>query len=265
MHNSMEARPTRVVYTVIVGAYDGLKDLPALCSGIRCICFTDNKELKARGWEMKLLPRVDPEKRSLINRDYKFLPFLYFEADQSLYVDGNIQLVSDPSELFEKYLSDVDIAIPKHSLRNCAYDEIEECFRQGIIDDNSGSIIRKVLTDDAFPRNYGLYENNIIFRNHNASKLRNAMEMWYSLYKDYARRDQLSLTYCLWKHRVKVKAVTEGPRYSGKYFKMHLHNHHMNLPLLKQLRHRVRINSKRNYVFGLIDYLIGCIEKVAFR
>lgn len=261
----MSSEKARVLYTVIIGDYDGLQALPIFHSQIRCVCFTDNQELKAYGWEMVILQSVDADKRALVNRSYKFFPYLYFEADQSLYIDGNIRLMSDPSALFEKYLSDVDIAIPKHSLRNCAYDEIEECLAQGLINGKTGSAICKILNDDGFPRNQGLYENNIILRNHKAPKLRNAMEMWYSLYKDHARRDQLSLTYCLWKHQVEAKPMTEGPRYSHNYFKMFPHNHHVNLPLLKRMRHNIRINSKLNYAYGLMDYLITGVEKIFMR
>lgn len=261
----MISQKDRVVYTVIIGDYDRLQALPSFHSDIRCVCFTDNKELKAQGWEMVLLPSVDADNRALVNRSYKFLPYLHFEADQSLYIDGNIRLMSDPSVLFEQYLSDVDIAIPRHSLRNCAYAEILECVAQGLIDGKSASAICAMLKEDGFPCNHGLYENNIILRNHNAPKLRNAMEMWYCMYKDHARRDQLSLTYCLWKYQVDVNAVAEGPRYSHRYFKMFPHNHHLNLPLLKRMRHEIRVNSKFNYAYELMEYLISSVEKNAFR
>lgn len=50
-------------------------------------------------------------------------PHLVFtDYDYSVYIDGNIQLVGDPSE-FVNQLSPLGIGLHKHRARNCAYDE----------------------------------------------------------------------------------------------------------------------------------------------
>ncbi|MEY2343406.1 DUF616 domain-containing protein [Proteus mirabilis] len=46
-----------------------------------------------------------------------------------MYVDGNISIIGDMTFIFDKYLKQHDIAIPKHPFRNCIYDEAHYCIK----------------------------------------------------------------------------------------------------------------------------------------
>ena len=63
------------------------------------------------------------------------------------------------------------------------------------------------IKTEGFPQNYGLPENNIIYRKHNKAEIISIMNDWWYMLEHYSRRDQLSLPYVLWKHNIKCENV----------------------------------------------------------
>ena len=57
------------------------------------------------------------------------------------------------------------------------------------------------------PRNYGFCENNILYRKHNNDIIKKIDEEWWYMVKNYAKRDQLSLCYLLWKYGFNIKEM----------------------------------------------------------
>jgi len=63
------------------------------------------------------------------------------------------------------------------------------------------------LHKENFPDNYGLTENNLIYRKHNDSKIISMIEDWWYFIENYTKRDQFSFSYVLWKHGLKPQDI----------------------------------------------------------
>ena len=63
----------------------------------------------------------------------------------------------------------------------------------------------QVLRKSRYPEKNGLYENNLIIRKHNDPALIALILEWWDMLSRYSKRDQLSLVYLLWKHKIQVE------------------------------------------------------------
>lgn len=242
----------RVVYTAIFGGYDRLAPV-AFDSECDFVCFTDDCGLVVPGW--CVIP-VAPEEPGLptaaLNRIYKMLPHRFLvDYDQSLYVDGNIRLVADPSFLFDKYLTPAPIAIPRHRERNCAYQEAEYCVSVGMCRREEIERQLQAYRADGFPPQCGLTENSIILRNHRNSALLALMEAWWQAYCDGGKRDQISLPYLAWKHDIKISDIAEGVRVDDSVFTIGFHCKDEGLPWGSRFARSMRAKRHLRWYFGL--------------
>ena len=195
----------KVIYTPLVGNYDTLKDPEYVMKGWDYLCFSNDLQQKDyTTWQIRPIPH--PEKDKLRQSRYaKLNPHkLLADYEYSLWMDANIEVVSP---LFEQVINDrlaagPLISIPKHPQRNCIYKEAEVCIHKG--KDFKWTIKRQIdyLKSNNFPENHGLYENNIILRKHNDHKIVLLSEDWWKLYRAFSNRDQLSLAFLLWKHKI---------------------------------------------------------------
>lgn len=233
----MRSTQTKVVYTAVFGDYD---HVPAVDVGWDCdfLCFTDNPELVSAGWQVMIV-QLNGEHPAHANRRYKMLPHKYLPNYQrSLYVDGNIKIVADPSPLFRKYLDNGFIAIPKHQDRNCAYVEARLCIKEERVKEEITEQQMKRYAEDRFPREFGMTENGIIFRRHHDEHIIDIMVSWWGEYCSGGRRDQLSLPYLIWKYKIDVLEVAEGPRISANFFKIDPHAVDKAASLMRRLAKR---------------------------
>lgn len=218
----MKSREKKVVYTAVFGDYD---QVPAVNPEWDCdfVCFTDNPDIVSAGWKVVIVP-LNGEAPAQANRHYKMLPHEYLpNYECSLYIDGNIKILADPKPLFEKYLEESLIAIPKHQDRNCAYAEAILCIKGGRVDKDLVESQMARYSAEGFPKQFGMTENGIIFRRHHDETVMALMEAWWQEYCCGGRRDQLSLPYLIWKSKIEVLECTEGPRISAKFFEIELH------------------------------------------
>ena len=117
---------SRVVYTSVFGGYDKLveQNLP---DGWDWKCFSEENSLSLYTDNTRNAKR------------FKVLPHRYLkEYEYSIFIDGNMTIKGDVSELIEKYLSDSNVAFFSHggnSLdgRNCVYDEANTIFELNIL------------------------------------------------------------------------------------------------------------------------------------
>jgi len=75
---------------------------------------------------------------------------------------------------------------------------------------------------EAFPKNFGIGENNILFRKHNSEKGVKIMNDWWDELNSQTKRDQLSLAYVLWKNGEKFNFMDESAR-GNRYFNIKTH------------------------------------------
>lgn len=256
---------SKVVYTAVFGNYDKVQPVN---SEWDCdfICFTDNPTNISKGWEIRIV-RLEGELPNVANRRYKMLPHKYLENyDYSLYVDGNIKIESDPSPLFEKYLSDSALAAPKHPFRTCAYLEAEACVSRELV---SGEIVKLQMARyraHGFPMNYGLTANGILLRKHHDENLIDMMNDWWGEYSSGGRRDQLSLAYLSWKREFLIEIMSESVWSKNKYFRINLHESQKHITLLGRLVDYIICNRYRSYMHESAYQLFKLIESIfSFR
>lgn len=192
-----------VIYSVISGNYDKILDPIYYDDSIDYYMFTDSNIPKNSVWKKISFESIGIENLSPFDqtRYVKTHPHLFFQDyDYSMYIDGNVRITCDIKPLFYTLIEEgKTIALHNHQCRDCAYDEAKVIIASGrvkILD-----IIKQMKTyrKERFPKHYGLFEMNIILRKHNDPLLIQIMEEWWNQILNYAKRDQLSFTYVLWK------------------------------------------------------------------
>lgn len=206
-----------VVYTVITGSYDQLCELKNQPDNITFICFTD-QNIHSNFWKVI---KIDSEKSPLLSsRKYKFLAHKYLQDfDASLYIDGNMHIQKDISKLIEP-IKDLNFALFRHHLRDCAYEEVYAILQLG--KSSPIQLIPQIESyhREGFPEYNGLFEAGIIWRKHSSQEVIGFMDNWWSEFKKYPYRDQLSFAYTAWKLNL---YPNEMPNYLGNAHKSVAH------------------------------------------
>jgi len=183
-----------------------LHDPEVVDDGWEYVCFSNHLNQKGFAtWEIRPVSEVGKSNAEK-SRYPKLCPHKVLpDHEISLYVDSNIIIKTD--FIYRRALeleNDAKnlISIPVHPTRNCLYEEAEILKYRG--KDSIGAIDEQIafLRTEGFPDEYGLYENNVIWRRHLDPKLIAMDEEWWEVYKKYSKRDQMGLAYCLWKHDI---------------------------------------------------------------
>ncbi len=213
INNELDSNKKVVVYTCIAGDYDLLYDPLFINPNIDYIVFS-TKDIKSKVWKNIIIPDEIKKKYNsdtIINRYYKMNPHVIFKDcnyDYAIYVDGNIQPISDPIKCLRRINDNYGLAFHYHSLRNCIYKEGKVCqiSKKG----NSKNIKSqlKKYRDAGVPEKYGMVECGIIAVDLKSEMSKNILEQWWNEFLATASyRDQLSLIYILWKNNIEVKQI----------------------------------------------------------
>ncbi len=215
-----------VIYTVQTGGYDNVNQPLVVDNRFDYVLFTDEANFSNLGiWQVRSIPFVNKDKTRL-SRYPKMHPHeLFPEYKASLYIDANVQIIGQRiydrvAELAEQ---SIDWAGIKHPYRDCLYDEAFVIY--GL--DSEQNIFRwcRRLRQENYPRHRGMFENNVIFRAHNEITKR-ANDLWWNLYEQYTRRDQLTLMYVLWKTpEVKTTYILPEGESAWKSSTIHIYQH----------------------------------------
>lgn len=142
------------------------------------------------------------------NRFFKMNPHLLFpDYEYSIYIDGNIEVYSDLTELVNR-IPEVGIAFHTHYKRNCIYNEYEVCKLLG--KGNSKETKKQIESykKAGFPHEFGMAEANLIARQHNNPICKELMKSWWEEYNKWGGRDQISFPFVIWKHSLKISEIT---------------------------------------------------------
>lgn len=204
----------RAIYTVVTGGYDTLKPIRQW-PGFDCICFTDDANLQAQGWTMRVVePSGNPVKQQ---REIKLLPHKYLpDYDQTIYMDGNIELTRDPSPLLRIFKG--GLMTKQHPKRNCVYQEGQKCLELGKAD---AGLIRDQLKryiDADVPAQDGMWETGVIIRDRSCADF---CEAWWEETERATHRDQLSIAYAVHKTGYNISSTTHQSITS--YFRLYPH------------------------------------------
>jgi len=177
---------------------------------------------------------------NLINRHYKIFPHLYLpKSDWSIYIDGNIRILGDFSDLIEQVkCKGAAMACPRHPWRYNIFDEAEACLRINKFSEKDKRLIDQQLADyraAGMPDNLPLSGNYVIIRAHRDYRVQEAMQLWWDHLQRYTQRDQISLPYVIWKKEVPFCLLS---------WEVPLHNRHFTI-----------ISHRRPGLLGVFNYL----------
>lgn len=193
-----------VVYTCITNNYDRLKEPLLVEKNLDYIVFSQNNDSSSKSnWQHKCLPEdLKNTVGNFANRYCKMNPFILFKGyDFAIYIDGNVQIISEISCLYSiAKKSKIGIAMHKHSIRNCIYEESKRCIEIGKGNKNGINNQIKKYKEEGFPKNFGLLEATIIVVDLKNDKAKVIFDAWWIEFcNTNSKRDQLSLPYVIWK------------------------------------------------------------------
>ncbi len=191
------------VYTCITGNYDSLLEPVYLSNNCDYFVITDNQIPENCIWKRIAPGTLDLSGLNPIekNRYIKLHPHLIFpDHDYSIYVDGNIRVITDMLPFVFK-LGDAFLGVHNHHARDCILTEIRFIKRSGRFKGIDSKLKKQVNAYfvEGYPKHYGLYENPVLLRKHNDLRCINLMESWWAELKKHTMRDQISLPYAIWK------------------------------------------------------------------
>ena len=108
--------------------------------------------------------------------------------------------------LVDEYLGDADLAVFRHRLRNCTYDEAVRCRELGL---DSVSVIDTQMQryrEVGLPEAYGLPETSVVIRRH-SERVQRFNDAWWSELCRHSVRDQLAFMFAVRHVGLSVKFI----------------------------------------------------------
>lgn len=206
----------KAIYTVITNDYDVLRTPRVRQPECDYICFTDNPLLKSDSWVVVLIEK--PSRH--LQREIKILAHKYLpEYDMTIYVDANMEIIRN-FKAMEISARKHGIALIKHNKRNCLY---QEALTVVAINKDKSTFVEPQITAyraEGMPVNYGMYCSGVMIR-FNTPAVNDFCELWWAEVEKHSHRDQLSITYALWKTGLKYDVVPYN--YMPLHVRIHKH------------------------------------------
>ena len=200
-----------VVYTVSTGRYDEIKEPIYKDPGIDYFVFTEQELGPDSVWRKKYIPNNLKEKYTSLElaRYIKTHPHEFFEDyTYSIFIDGNIRITCDIKPLISDMIfSEKKMAIHEHQVRDCVYQEAKAVFAAGKANYVDLCKQMKMYEREGFPKHFGLFETNIVIREHNDLMCKKIMNDWWNEMEKHTKRDQLSFTFALWKNGLRKDVI----------------------------------------------------------
>ena len=213
----------KAVVTCITGGVDKLIE-EQYRQKVPFIAFIDGNA-KSKLWNTRKAPSKfkDPNRNAKI---IKWRMHDYINCQYSLWIDGNIYLLTRMVHLIRRYLKKADIAMFWHNERTSVYDEAEICIKLGC---DHKEVIEKQIQRykrEGFKSN-SLTEGPVILRRH-TPQVKKFGELVFKEIENGSRRDQLAIDYVIWKTGIKV-ARFEGNIFKNNYFRKGAHKRRVNV------------------------------------
>lgn len=197
--------PRKVVLTYLFGGYDTLKDPSLVTPGWDYFCVSDTGH-SSEVWrpvlpDDSLLNVKDPKRRASLVKiaHHQYIGYPY---EKVLTIDASMRINCNLDDfLAEFYPDDCDMLIARHPVRRCLYEEADAVIQHRFDDQD---IVREQMTryrDAGFPVGQGLFGTRMMVKSNGSEALRSMCGIWAEEYMAGSRRDQLSLTYAIWRHR----------------------------------------------------------------
>lgn len=208
----MSTEQTAVIYTAIFGGYDELCEPRRPVPNVQYICFTDNPYLKSKVWEIRYQkPQGDPLFQA---KRIKFFAHEMVQCDVSLWIDGRITLQSLNGAFHQPR---ADVALRRHPLRNCIYDEAAHCKRVGRGDPSRIDAAIRRYRAEGYPPAVGLWFTGVILRRHSPATKAFNVAWWKEMIRG-SSRDQISFPVVLRRLGTSFASLPSGtPDYRMRY------------------------------------------------
>jgi hypothetical protein len=205
---SKRGKAKYVVYTCLSNRYDSLKVPEYLDPEVDYICFSDRPTYGYGIWQQRSYDKLSKD-NTRTSRHPKILPHHYLaDYDASIYIDANFIPRASLLTIFKRLInSNTKVAGVKHPWRDCLYEEAEACRNSNKDSEKTIDETIAFLKKHKFPEKYGLFENNLIFRQHNDQQVSHAMSVWWDVYCRYSRRDQLSYMFAIFSADIKPELI----------------------------------------------------------
>lgn len=199
LENSAGKLDSLVVYTAITGNHDKLRDPLFISDDITYVCFTNNRDIKSKIWNIEYMESKDMDDAHLA-KHIKLNPQEYFsDYEMSIWVDGKYQVMDDLRKYIIRYQKQSSILCFPHPERQCICDEVAACILWTNANKRDMIIQVSDYLQEGYPMNHGLYEGGCIVRRHNDIHIKKLMKKWEGEIVKYSIRDQLSFPYVCWK------------------------------------------------------------------
>jgi hypothetical protein len=193
---------TKCFYTAIFGIgdqpVDTLAPIQNKIAGWDYICFTNLNLPAQKGWQIVKI-QIDEINPVLQAKRVKWLSHEYLlDYDVVVWMDGYIAPNPMFSEVLKQWVlemqeKNIHILHRPHEVRNCVY---EECEAVVVNKRDTRENVSKVLTqlkELRFPKNWGLFDTNILFKFHKDKSVQEISEAVFKQMQSTSYRDQLAV------------------------------------------------------------------------
>ena len=239
-----------VIYTSLVGNYDTIRQPLVFDERFDFVLFSDKLAIDRIGaWNVRPISNFEGNDR-LKSRYVKCHPTrVLSDYEASLYIDANIQISTQNvyNYFFDLLKEGVEWGGIQHPSQNCVYEEMCAIVDLKWVHDYDVVDWYSTLKKAGFPENWGLYENNVIFRRH-TEKVDTIGDLWWQTLITGCKRDQFSLMYALWKYQPTMDFILpkgECPRLNSSNFRYYAHNPHKRVQKLG-IHERIRRSFLRS-------------------
>ena len=203
----MLSMPT-IIYTVITGSYDSIKQPQVVEARVEYVLFTNNPEIKDGGvWKVVQIPneqwpgRPERENNILLSRRVKMQVHEYLPegAEWSVYVDADMVIKRPLMDLVEGLDKDALFAACRHSYCASVEEEIVDLVKKDMVDAVQVQEQWNKYVEWGYGDDMGISENGLLIRRHNDMRVRELMQLWWREYETGCLRDQVSLMPCIYK------------------------------------------------------------------
>lgn len=190
-------RPRRAVYSALVGGYERPMEKAKLDEpGVDYLFFTDSDEVRAPlGWTLIKSPPRFPTDPVRSARYLKIVghPILD-DYDETIWIDNRIALRAPTAGLFE-FVSEHDMALPRHSFRTDLKSEFSEVIASGYDDPRRVRQMFDIAVSHGVVNHQPLWTGILVRKR--SPEVAECMRMWFELLLLTSRRDQLSVNVAL--------------------------------------------------------------------
>ncbi len=207
---SNKAGKRAVIYTCITGGYESVVQPAVIDDRFDYYCITDDPEDLSGVYQWISADSIISASLADNTRRNRFCKIMgariFKEYDYSIYVDGNIRIIGGVQKYLEK-MNEYGFLSHGHAFEDCIFSEAVRVIAKSGDDE---ALIKNQMAkyrEEGMPRHYGMLHNAVLVRENNNPICVSLMDQWWEELTKFSKRDQLSLTYCMWKMGIKPSDI----------------------------------------------------------